>query len=423
MTTREIVLPRLHDGQLDIEADRSRFKLVVAGRRYGKTRWATRACVRVALGYRWWKPEDRSPGRAWWIAPIYKTTNEGWDPLTHIASKIPGSKIEIAERRIWFPNGGRVEIRSADKPRTLVGAGLDLAVLDEAGTMDKLAWTESVRATLSDRRGAGIFIGTPKGFNWLYDEWQAVPKRDGWSRFRKPSWENPIVFPLGRDDPELAVAREEIGSHLFDQEYGAQFVDLSGGIFPDPPYPRFRILPHPDEDRLVYLVDGQVYDSLDCRRIVTIDPAVSTKTTADYTVIVVAAITRDGKLLVLDVIRERMEGHLVIPRAEKALYDYDASELLVETVAYQLTLFQEAKRRGLPVRKLAADRDKVARALPLVARLENRSVFFVEGADWLPELESELKAFTGDGDMHDDQVDALAYAAREVGYRRRYEAL
>lgn len=425
MTTRvrRVELPRLHAGQIPIEADRSRYKVVVAGRRFGKTRWATRACVRVALGDRWWKPDDRSPGRAWWIAPIYKLTNAGWDPLTHMAKSIPGSKIEIAERRIIFPNGGRVEIRSADKPDTLVAEGLDLAVLDEAGTMKPDAWKESVRPTLSDRRGGAIFIGTPKGYNWLYDHWQAVPDRESWARFRRPSWENPVAFPDGRDDPEFDDALEELGEHLFRQEYGAEFIDLSGGVFPDPPYPRFRIAPDPDDpEELVYLVDGQTYRARDCRRIVTLDPAVSTKTSADYTAIVAAALTPDGKLLVLQVVRERIEGPKIIDRAEQVLRAWDARSLHVESVAFQLTLFQEARLRGLPVQKLRADRDKLARALPLAGRLENGSVYLLNGSDWIPELESELRAFTGDDDMHDDQVDALAYAAQELGLRRTYAA-
>ena len=414
MPTIEPLLPTLHAGQTDIEADSTRFKMIVAGRRFGKTRYATRACLRVALGNRWWKPDDRTPGRAWWVAPIYKTTNEGWEPLVFMARQIPGSKIEKAERRIILPNGGRIEIRSADKPETLVGAGLDLVVLDEAGTMKPDAWRESLRPTLSDRIGGALFIGTPKGYNWLWEEWEAAADRPNWQRFHKPSWANPLLDPA-----ELDAARADIGSVLYDQEYGAEFVDVSGGIF-HPPYPTFRVAPHPDGDRLVYLVDGELIDSADCRKILTVDPAVSTKETADYTAMVAAAVAPGGRLLVLDVVREHLDGPSILPTAETVMRRWDVGELLVETVAFQLTLFQEARRRGLPVRKLRADRDKVARALPLAARLEAGSVFFLQGSDWIDELDRELRAFPAG--LHDDQVDALAYAAAEVGMTREWAA-
>lgn len=422
MSGYELVLPGLHDGQADIEADLSRFKIVVAGRRFGKTRYATRACLRVAAGDRWWKPDDRSPGRAWWVAPTYKVTNEGWDPLRIMARQIPGSKIEISERRIVLPNGGSVEIRSADRPDTLVGAGLDLVILDEAGTMKKTAWKENLRPTLSDKRGAGIFIGTPKGLNWVYEQWEDVVDRAGWARFRKPSWDNRLVFPGGRDDPEIESAREELGSILFDQEYGAEFIDISGGIFKDDWMKvRFAVLPDPDDpEEVVYLVGGTVLHSRDCRRITLIDPAVSTKETADFTAIATVAISPDGLLLVLDVLRAHLEGPEIIPTAVREMKRWASEELLVETVAFQLTLFQEARRQGIPVRKLKADRDKISRALPLAARMESGLVAFREDADWIDELLRELRAFPAG--LHDDQVDVLAYAAAEVGLTREWAA-
>lgn len=417
----EIELPDLHDGQVDIEDEDSRFKLVVAGRRFGKTRYATRACLRVASGSRWWKPEDSSPGRAWWVAPTYKVTNEGWNPLRIMARQIPGSRVEISERRITLPNGGTVEIRSADRADTLVGAGLDLAVLDEAGTMKELAWRESIRPTLSDRRGAAVFIGTPKGLNWVYEQWSDVADRTDWSRFKKPSWENRLVFPGGIDDPEIAAAREELGTILFDQEYGAEFVDVSGGIFSDDwMRGRFHVAVDSD-DEPVYVIDGRKILQTDTRRVTLIDPAVSTKESADFTAIATVAIVNEtGELLVLDMIRAHLEGPDIIPTAARAMARWGSSELLVETVAFQLTLFQEARRAGLPVRKLRADRDKTSRALPLAARLEAQTVFFLEDADWIDELTRELRAFPAG--LHDDQVDVLAYAAAEVGLAREWAA-
>ena len=88
----------------------------------------------------------------------------------------------------------------------------------------------------------------------------------------------------------------------------------------------------------------------------------------------------------------------------------------IEKAGYQLAIVQMAQREGLPVRELLADRDKLARALPLGARMEAGHVWFPRDAPWLSVLERELLAFTGGQQAeHDDQVDALAYAVRVAG--------
>ena len=81
----------------------------------------------------------------------------------------------------------------------------------------------------------------------------------------------------------------------------------------------------------------------------------------------------------------------------------------IESSGFQLALVQEARRDGLAVKELRADRDKVARSLPLEARMEHGGVWFPKDAAWLPDLQRELLSFPVGS--HDDQVDALAYAA------------
>lgn len=75
-------------------------------------------------------------------------------------------------------------------------------------------------------------------------------------------------------------------------------------------------------------------------------------------------------------------------------------------------VIQHARNKGLPVRELKADRDKVSRALVAAPRMEGGQVYFPTGRGWLDEWESELLLFPNG--RHDDQVDTLAYAALDV---------
>jgi predicted phage terminase large subunit-like protein len=84
-----------------------------------------------------------------------------------------------------------------------------------------------------------------------------------------------------------------------------------------------------------------------------------------------------------------------------------------------LTLYQMLLREGLPIRELKADSDKVTRALPAAARMEAGMIYFLDGAPWLGDYESELLAFPNG--EHDDQVDVTAYAAQQVAAGPQYE--
>lgn len=116
----------------------------------------------------------------------------------------------------------------------------------------------------------------------------------------------------------------------------------------------------------------------------------------------------DGRLLLLDLLRQRLEGPDIVPAICRAVEAWQLAFVGVEKVGFQLALIQEARRAGLPIREVEADRDKVARALVATAALEAGKVWFPRAAPWLGDLEAELLAFPAAA--HDDQVDALSYA-------------
>jgi len=165
-----------------------------------------------------------SGGNIWWVAPSSTIYDKIWRDLKRACR---GGWVEKSEthRRIDLPGGGSVTVKSADRPESLVGDGLDGVVIDEAAIIKEETWKVSIRPALSDKAGWAVFIGTPKGFNWFYELFQAAEVRPNWQRWQHPTIENPLISAA-----ELADAQTE-GSFAFSQEYLAQFVADGLGMF------------------------------------------------------------------------------------------------------------------------------------------------------------------------------------------------
>lgn len=144
------------------------------------------------------------------------------------------------------------------------------------------------------------------------------------------------------------------------------------------------------------------------RRFLTVDLAASTKETGDYTVIMAWAMFGEV-LLLLDVMRARLEGPDILPQIALMLNRHSAAEAWIEKIGFQATIIQGGARLGLPVRELRPDKDKATRAAPMAAAMANAKVWFAPGA-WHGDLEAELLSFPAGA--HDDQVDAFAYGER-----------
>jgi len=165
-------------------------------------------------------------GRAWWVAPNYKMGEVGWRPLRRMGNKI-GAEVRRADRQIVLPGGGDVTVRSADKPDTLRGEGLDFVVLDECAFIAEDAWIEALRPALSDRLGRAMFISTPKGRNWFWRMWQrGLDDQNEWMSWRLPTSDNPYI-----EASEIEAARDTLPELTFEQEYLAEFLENAGTVF------------------------------------------------------------------------------------------------------------------------------------------------------------------------------------------------
>lgn len=147
-------------------------------------------------------------------------------------------------------------------------------------------------------------------------------------------------------------------------------------------------------------------------RFQTIDLAITTKETSDYSVVSTWDVTRSRELLLVDRIRVRMEGPDHRNTVINAFRAFHPKWIAVEKNVYGISLVQELRRIGLPVRELIAKGDKIGRAVPAGDYCASGKVFFPKGAPWLDEWEHELLMFPNG--THDDQVDTLTYAVQTV---------
>ena len=210
---------KLTDLQKNIINDQNRFKIIISGRRSGKTMCAIASLAKYS----------RYPNRkCMYIAPSYRMAKQiAWEDLkTMLKEKNWAKKINESDLSITLVNGSVIYLRSADNPDSIRGIGLDYVVLDEAADISEDAWRAVIRPTLSDREGDAMIISTPKGRGWLYDIYNDAKHLPDWNSWQFTTAEGGIV-----SKEELQQAKQDLDERTYKQEYEAQFVDYSGLIY------------------------------------------------------------------------------------------------------------------------------------------------------------------------------------------------
>lgn len=375
----------------------ARFKVIVCGRRWGKTALGLMATLKGHGATRGQRRGAIDGGNIWWIAPTYKVASKIWRDLKRATKDAYTAKNEV-ERRIELPCGGSVTVHSADDPGTLVGDGLDGVVIDEAAKVHRDAWGESVRPALADRLGWAIFIGTPKGNNWFREVFDVADADSSleWARWQRPTSDNPIIRPS-----EIDAMRREMTGTKAAQEIDAIFVGDQGLLFP--------------RDKAV-IVDAA---PTTFEKLVRYWDKAGSDTDGDFTAGVLMGKTVDGLYYVLDVVHGRWQP-FDRNNAMRQTCEMDALRHRVS-----LWIEREPGNGGkesaqISVRDLAAygpqtetpTNNKVVRAEHFAAQWQGGNVRILRAA-WNAKYIDELAAFP-DEDMHDDQVDASSGAFNKL---------
>lgn len=222
---------KLHSLQKKVYQDKHRFRVVVAGRRWGKTKLSSTEIIVASA--------EKSDQLIWYIAPTYQMARDlMWTGLNRVIPPQWIKKTNETRMDKEFINGSRIVLKGADKPDTLRGVGLNLVVLNEAQYMKKETWQEVIQPTLATTRGRAIFIDTPKSFNWLYDLYQLGQRPEHitdsrgkvidneWKSWQFPTSSSPFV-----PRSEIEARRHDMDPKSFAQEFEASFVNMSGRVY------------------------------------------------------------------------------------------------------------------------------------------------------------------------------------------------
>ena len=211
--------------QLDVYTCPKRFRVLITGRRFGKTHLAMYELLRFA---------SRKPNsKIFYVAPTYRMAKEiMWKQLKKKVTEHKWIKYaNETELSLTLRNGSQISLKGADKsPDNLRGVGLDFLLLDEYADIPHEAWTEVLRPTISDRHVTGnvLFVGTPRGFgNWSYEIYQKGLGDDPeWKSFKFTTVDGGQV-----EQDEIDQAMRDLDERTFRQEYLASFETYSGVVY------------------------------------------------------------------------------------------------------------------------------------------------------------------------------------------------
>jgi hypothetical protein len=210
----------LSQPQQEIANDQHRWRVVIAGRRFGKTHIAIREICYHA----------RMPDKeVWYVSPTYRMSKQiVWRKLKNRLADLRWiQRVNESELTITLKNNSVISLKGADNYDSLRGVGIDFLVMDEFADIDPEAFYEVLRPTLADKEGGALFIGTPKGKNWAYDlftQQELFP--DEWRSFQYTTLEGGNVTA-----EEIEAAKRTLGEREFRQEFLASWETFTGRVY------------------------------------------------------------------------------------------------------------------------------------------------------------------------------------------------
>lgn len=219
-----VYLPPLHANQQIVKDDPHRFKVLNAGRRFGKSLLAKFLLLDMAIN---------QGKQVWWISPTYGNVFDHWQQTLTMVGSLPTYR-NVQQKYLEFEYRGlkgSLSFKSGDRPDNLRGSGLDYIVIDEAAFVHPDVWEAVARPALSDKRGGALIISTPNGVgDWFHRAFLRGldPSFDDWTSFHFPTTAN-LAIPGIQE--EVESARRDMLELRFRQEYLAEFVDAAGGVF------------------------------------------------------------------------------------------------------------------------------------------------------------------------------------------------
>ena len=394
--------------QQEVFEDPTRFKIIAAGRRTGKSRLAAWMLIINAL--------QTERGHVYYVAPTQGQARDiMWSTMLELANPVIKAS-HINNLQITLINGCTISLKGADRPETMRGVSLKFLVMDEYADMKPSVWEQILRPALADQKGHAMFIGTPMGRNHFYElyHYAEISDDETYQAWHFTSYDNPLLDP-----EEIDVAKKSMSSYAFRQEFLASFEAMGSEIFKEE-WVQFD----PEEPDV-----GDYYIAVDLAGFADVESATKSKNTKlDQTAIAIVKVNENG-WWVADIIHGRWDIKKTAKKIFDAVERYRPVAVGIEKGALKnavlpyLTDIMKSSQRFFRVEELThGNKKKTDRVVwGLQGRFEHGQITLNEGS-WNAQFLDELFQFPN-ALVHDDLVDALAYIDQlaKVSYYYEYE--
>lgn len=395
----------LHDHQLKIFHDPTRFKVVAAGRRFGKSYLAAVTLFVAAAEDTKVRSDgvevDLSLEKVYYVAPTFTQGKAIIWPLLKLVGHDLIAQSYENEATLRLINGREICIKGADRPDSLRGTGLSHVVMDEYAFMREEVWEVIIYPQLARSEGTALFIGTPDGKNHFYELWQKAltgAAGDEWKAFAFTSLDNPFL-----PKAELEKMTQNMSAERYRQEIEASFESGGGIIMTRDMFVPLQQPPYP----------GDIYIAIDLAGFEKVEQGRKVKKLDDHAIAVV--LNHAGGWCILDIIHGQWDTRETALRIVKAFRDYRPVRLGIEKGmaknAVLPYLMDEQNRLGIyfEVHDLTHGNqrktDRIAWAMQ--GRAEKGRVQYLPG-EWNKEFLDQCVDFPSQI-AHDDLLDAVSY--------------
>ena len=381
--------------QQEVFKDPTRFKVVAAGRRCGKSRLSAVSLLIEGLNC----PDGSA---VMYIAPtLGQARTIMWDLLHDLGRPVIKSS-HVNNLEITLINGRKILVRGADNPDSLRGVSLIYVVLDECAFVKEDVWQKIIRASLSDKKGRALFISTPSGRNWFYDVFNLGQEEtdEEWKSWHFTTQDNETIDPK-----EIEAAKRTLSSFAFKQEYLSSFDTSGADVFKEE---WFKTTEEPKSGSYIVAIDLAGFEEVGKN-------AGASKKRLDETAIAVVKLKDNGDWWVDKIQHGRWDIRETAVNILKIIRDYQPTAVGIERGALKnavlpyLTDLMRKNNIYSHIQDLThGNKKKVDRIVwSLQGRMEHGRVSFNESEDW-SEFKDQLVMFPTAG-VHDDLVDALSY--------------
>ena len=379
--------------QTKVFEDPTRFKVVAAGRRTGKSRLAAWMLIINAL------QSDR--GHVFYVAPTQGQARDiMWQTLLELGHDvITGSHINNLQLKLV--NGATITLKGADRPETMRGVSLKFLVMDEYADMKPDVWEQVLRPALADQKGHAMFIGTPMGRNHFYELYKYAEMGDDetYSGWHFTSYDNPLLDP-----DEINIAKKSMSSYAFRQEFMASFEAVGSEMFKED-WVHYGEAPEA----------GDYYIAIDLAGFEEVGKKRTKSSKLDETAISVVKVGDNGDWFVDNIIYGRWTLDETAMKIFQAVRDYQPISVGIERgIAKQAVMsplmdLQRKHGKYFRVEELTHGNKKKADRImwSLQGRFENGVISLNKG-EWNARFLDQLFQYP-DPLTHDDLVDSLSY--------------